>query len=145
MASPLQNNITNLQSILNMVNNLPNGGTTVQIANDSYTSTKDGVYVNCGFKPDVVFVTLNEVWDDGYSTYFQCAGFYFYDYTESIAEWSNSLVYSEDGSGNWVYVCDIWMKRTDSGFSTGHQFLNIGTGALEFTPWTMYYVALKFT
>ena len=39
MASPLQNNITNLQSILNMVNNLPNGGNGTQLPTLSNAGT----------------------------------------------------------------------------------------------------------
>ena len=67
MASPLQNNITNLQSILNMVNNLPNGGTggsdstgsNILRDESSFTTNYSGeATVNCGFKPDAVFISI---------------------------------------------------------------------------------------
>lgn len=148
MATPIQNNTEALHRILQAVNDLPEAGSgsgsgaTVQTKRGSFTTTSNGKSVVCGFKPDFVAITANEVITDG-STYFQTVAFLFSEYTGY--DYINSLMYSPDNSGDYSQIVDIWARQTDNGFFVAYYVNDIGTWENAQREVMLEYVAFKFT
>lgn len=60
MSSPLQNNTTTLQNILNIVNDLPESRVVQKKSGTFTVDEESNAYVDCGFIPDFVLIHINE-------------------------------------------------------------------------------------
>lgn len=144
MSSLLENNITNLQEILQKLDTLPDSvsGVNVQITTKSTfaTTNNNGDFsVNCGFKPDVVFINQDKTSSVGYK-YAAAIPFALYpDGTViEVPLWK--------GSYNSGYVYDLYVQNTSNGFSGG---VSVWTENWEEDSppkgTTFNYIAIKYT
>lgn len=125
------------------INSIP-AGATVQIKRGSFTSSVSGTTVNCGFKPDFVAITADDVISiDGYS-YFQSAAFTFSEYKGY--DYINSIMYLVNANtGSYNSIADIWAEQTDNGFFAAHSVIELGSMANVPKSQVFNYVAVKYT
>lgn len=111
-------------------------GAAVQRKADSFTTDgSGGATVNCGFKPDVVYIKGDRTTEDGVT-----------------AENSQAIVFSEDTRSNLctaMYnnegVVEAFWTRSDSGFSANMTEYNWDWEASAASGMTFNYVAIKYT
>lgn len=123
------------------INSIPNG-VTVQRKSGTFTTNSSGnATVNCGFKPDLVYISLGES-EDGY---LYSASAAFAEETRSgtvnITMWAISEV-----SGTSTRSEDMYVSQTTNGFSvlvTYKDFIDFSNG--NTSSKTFNYTAVKYT
>lgn len=120
------------------VNGSFEGGVTVQRTSGSVVTDGDGkATVNCGFKPDLVYLHLNEGKDD--EIYSTAAAF-----NEEQRTGRMNLIFWSYSNGS-MYVEDMYIEQTDSGFSFELEWNSADWASGAESNMTVYYAAVKYT
>lgn len=124
---------------------IPSDYKQIQTKSGSFTTNRNGTATirNVGFKPDLVFVTLNETTYGDSGEYNQSVTLLFDESPDT--GYCNSLMWSNDSSGEALYLCDIWGKQTSNGFQFWFNWILITTGETYEEAYTFHYVAIKYT
>lgn len=135
----LTSNTASLQGILDKVNALPDAGVTVQKKSGTFKSNSSTgkATVNCGFKPDLVFIHHNESGDG-----------YLYHAAAALSEETRSgyISVSLYTNNDTYYLYDIGVSAISSGFEaevTGLRYSDYTFVVPSAT--TFYYTAVKYT
>ena len=125
------------------INSIP-AGVTVQRKTGTFTTNTSGTAtVNVGFQPDLVFVTLNETTYGNSVGYNQSVTLLFDESPDT--GYCNSLMWSNDSSGEASYFCDIWGEQTSNGFKFWFNWIHITAWETYAEAYTFHYVAIKYT
>ena len=138
MATPIQNNTETLQRILQAVNDLPeeSPGVTVQETNGTLTTNSRGTAtVSLGFKPDLVWLSVNHTWED--FSFEAAAAFYCSNYDKIVC----ADCYDDDEKLVALYI----VERTETGFNIEGNYRDYEYGEGILTNTTISYSAVKFT
>jgi hypothetical protein len=139
----LTDNTTSLRSILSAVNELPEaggGGVEVQRKSGSVSLTGNNTTVNCGFKPDVLFLTLNESYEYDQETFQYCTGVVFGELATTDGRFDMAMF-----GVDYTYVYETWGKRTNTGFTAGYQCVKLSDSSTSSPSKSFSYVAIKYT
>lgn len=135
---PAQKTMQNLAAAIGTVNT----GVTIQRKSGTVSAGSSGKTVDCGFKPDLVFLHKNESWydDDDRQTYYHSAAFAFKEESRTTNA-MNTAMWTES-SGLVAY--DLYCNPTTNGF-TLYSYAMDAAGDIFGQSATYSYVAVKYT
>ena len=135
---PEQKIMQNLTSAIGTVNT----GVTVLRKSGTVSAGSSGKSVDCGFKPDLVFLHNNGSWydDDDRQTYYNSAAFAFKEESRTTNA-MNTAMWTESSS---IIAYDLYCEPTTNGFKL-YSYAMDASGNIAGQSATYNYVAVKYS